>query len=368
MNSWRKQRNACLIGLVLTFALAACDGEQEKKESSATPQESITETQPASPPQEPVAAAPEPVPDTAGPGTLAETDAGTPTSDQPAPVEGGSGDEPAAGGESIPPMETDEGEEAQTTVAEPAPGSEHPPEAAPASDPVPDPQPGTAAGPPVEPQASPQASGIAPAAKVPPIKPGAARPAPETAAAVPPRKPERVAAAARPEEPARPPARKPPAGQAADGSVRQVAAVAPAERLPSDPSVVPTQARVGSHPDLSQMLFKIQEIHFNPGSATLTPGGERKTLTASRFISDLRVRSIKVVGYTDTVGPTAFNQELALARAGSVASLLEKAGVPGGLIETVGMGETKMPMPTSDGVSEPLNRCVGILVAVDDIP
>ena len=62
-----------------------------------------------------------------------------------------------------------------------------------------------------------------------------------------------------------------------------------------------------------------------------------------------------------------FNQELALARAGSVANLLRRAGVPGNLIETVGMGETRMPMPTTDGVSEPLNRCVGILVSVNEV-
>jgi outer membrane protein OmpA-like peptidoglycan-associated protein len=158
-----------------------------------------------------------------------------------------------------------------------------------------------------------------------------------------------------------------PAGRAG-GSIQQAVAIAPAERLPSDPSVVPTEARMtGTQPDLSRMQFKIQEIHFNPGSADLTPGGERKTLTASRFIADLKVRSVKVVGYADTVGPTTFNQELALARAGSVASLLRRAGVPDKLIETVGMGESKMPMPTTDGVSEPLNRCVGILVSVNEV-
>ncbi|UEM06554.1 OmpA family protein [Skermanella rosea] len=305
----------------------------------------------------------------AEPETTAETGDGTEAADQPAPVAGPTGNEPAAGGESIPPMESDDGEEARTTLAEPAPGSEPPPEAAPAPDPVPDAQSEAAAGAPAEPAAGSPPSRSAPAAKVPPTKPAAGPPAPETATAVPPRKPERASAAARRDETAPPPARKPPADQGtADAPIRQVAAMAPAERLPSDPSVVPTQARADAHPDLSQMLFKIQEVHFNPGSASLTPGGERKTLTASRFISDLRVRSIKVVGYTDTVGPTAFNQELALARAGSVARLLEQAGVPGGLIETVGMGETKVPMPTSDGISEPLNRCVGILVAVDDTP
>jgi len=190
--------------------------------------------------------------------------------------------------------------------------------------------------------------------------------------AVPPRKPEKLATA-KVEKPARPPARKPgviPANLPAahsGGSIQQAVAVGPAERLPSDPSVVPMEARMIMQPDLSRMQFKIQEVHFNPGSADLTPGGERKTLTASRFIADLKVRSIKVVGYADTVGPTTFNQELALARAGSVANMLRRAGVPGNLIETVGMGETRMPMPTTDGVSEPLNRCVGILVSVNEV-
>jgi len=150
-------------------------------------------------------------------------------------------------------------------------------------------------------------------------------------------------------------------------SIQQAVAVGPAERLPSDPSVVPAEARMNAQPNLSRMLFKIQEIHFNPGSADLTPGGERKTLTASRFIADLQVRSVRVVGYADTVGPTAFNQELAQARAGSVANLLRRTGVPGNLIETESMGETKMPMQTGDGVSEPLNRCVGILVSVNEV-
>ena len=154
-----------------------------------------------------------------------------------------------------------------------------------------------------------------PAPPSPPTVPPAAQARKE---AVPPRKPEKLAAA-KVEKPARPPARKPevipanlPAARSG-GSIQQAIAVGPAERLPSDPSIVPIEARMGMQPDLSQMQFKIQEIHFNPGSANLTPGGERKTLTASRFITDLQVRSVRVVGYADSVGPTAFNQELALA-------------------------------------------------------
>jgi outer membrane protein OmpA-like peptidoglycan-associated protein len=324
MNSWIKQRKACLISLVLAFALAACDGEPEQKSDTAAPQDSITENQ----------------------ATTNQTADNQEAAQQPEPdiVAGTTGEEPLAGGESFPPdqpaepvPEISQNTEILPPVAETPPSPAHPP-------------------------AKPLVA--------PPMAPPVAQAHKE---AVPPRKPEKLAAA-KIEKPARPPARKPevipanlPAARSG-GSIQQAVAVGPAERLLSDPSIVPTEARMGMQPDLSQMQFKIQEIHFNPGSANLTPGGERKTLTASRFISDLQVRSVRVIGYADTVGPTAFNQELALARAGSVANLLRRSGVPGKLIETVGMGEAKMPMPTTDGVSEPLNRCVGILVSVNEVP
>jgi outer membrane protein OmpA-like peptidoglycan-associated protein len=325
MNSCEKQRKACLISLVLAFALAACDGEPEQQSDSAAPQSSITESQTPSQPEEVQQSENQ---------EIQQQD--TPTSNsgtnpEPEVIEGSTGEEPAAGGESTSPGESPEVAEDNSTP---------PPQPAP----VP-----------------------APAAHA-PDKPAMV---PARMEAVPPRKPEKLTA--RTEKPARPPARKPEVAQASipatssGASIQPTLAVGPVERLPSDASVVPTEARASGQPDLSRMLFKIQEIHFNPGSADLTPGGERKTLTASRFIADLKVRSIRVVGYADTVGPTALNQELALARAGSVANLLQRSGVPGNLIETVGMGETRMPMPTNDSVSEPLNRCVGILVSVNEV-
>jgi outer membrane protein OmpA-like peptidoglycan-associated protein len=334
MNSWRKRRNACLISLVLAFALTACDGEPERKSDSGAPQDSITENQT---PQDQAAVNP-------------------PVDNPPADNQETVPQEPPPAASTADPESDDvaavTGEESATDV-EPIPSDEAPEVAQDAGEQPPQPVP------------APPAVEAPPPPAVPALR-----------EAVPPRKPEKLAAA-KVEKPARPPSGKParkpgviPASlpdARSGGSIHQAVAVAPAERLPSDPSVVPTEARLTAQPDLSRMQFKIQEIHFNPGSADLTPGGERKTLTASRFIADLQVRSVRVVGYADTVGPTAFNEELALARAGSVANLLRRAGVPDNLIETVGMGEARMPMPTTDDVSEPLNRCVGILVSVNEV-
>jgi outer membrane protein OmpA-like peptidoglycan-associated protein len=109
----------------------------------------------------------------------------------------------------------------------------------------------------------------------------------------------------------------------------------------------------------------LNEIHFNPGSATLTPGGERKALEAADKIKALGARDVRVSGYTDTQGPAAYNMHLSLQRARSIADLLERVGVSAEIIAIEGHGEDGVPEPTADQVSEPLNRCAGIFAMVD---
>ena len=109
----------------------------------------------------------------------------------------------------------------------------------------------------------------------------------------------------------------------------------------------------------------LNEIHFDPGSATLTPGGERKTLAAADRIKALGARDVRVSGYTDTEGPAAYNMHLSLQRARSIADLLESVGVAAEIIAVEGHGEDGGPEPTADQVSEPLNRCAGIFAMVD---
>jgi outer membrane protein OmpA-like peptidoglycan-associated protein len=109
----------------------------------------------------------------------------------------------------------------------------------------------------------------------------------------------------------------------------------------------------------------LDEIHFNPGSAALTPGAERKTLQAAEKPKALDARNVRVAGYTDTQGPAAYNMHLSLQRAKSIANLLASVGVSAEIIEVEGHGEEGVPEPTPDQVSEPLNRCAGIFAMVD---
>ena len=71
---------------------------------------------------------------------------------------------------------------------------------------------------------------------------------------------------------------------------------------------------------------------------------------------------ITATGHTDTSGPEAYNMALSLRRANAVKDALVREGVPPTAITVVGKGETQLLVPTGDGVREPQNRRVEIVV------
>lgn len=108
------------------------------------------------------------------------------------------------------------------------------------------------------------------------------------------------------------------------------------------------------------------EVHFETASARLTPGGRLRALAAASVLVARDPARIRVTGHTDTTGPAEINLALSRARAEAVADLFVEAGLPRDRIEIAPMGETAsvLPIPTGDGVSEPLNRCVGIFATL----
>ena len=111
--------------------------------------------------------------------------------------------------------------------------------------------------------------------------------------------------------------------------------------------------------------IKIAEVHFDSGSAQLTPGGERRALDAIERIRSMAPATVRVVAFTDRVGDSAYNLVLSKERALAVAAVLERTGLPREMVEVVGSGEEGVPVPTPDGVPEPLNRSAGIFVVRD---
>lgn len=106
----------------------------------------------------------------------------------------------------------------------------------------------------------------------------------------------------------------------------------------------------------------LTEIHFETGSAMLTPGAQVRAAAAAVMLTDMTLSQIRLLGHTDRVGSPQRNRELAAARARTVEDFLVASGVPVDLIETSALGETDLPVATADGISEPLNRSVAIFV------
>lgn len=103
-------------------------------------------------------------------------------------------------------------------------------------------------------------------------------------------------------------------------------------------------------------------LYFLEGSDELTEESRRIFEAALAEIAQRPVPDIVVVGHTDLVGSTAFNDELARKRAQSVRAALIGRGFAPESIEAVGRGKREPMIPTREGVAEPRNRRVEIIV------
>ena len=74
------------------------------------------------------------------------------------------------------------------------------------------------------------------------------------------------------------------------------------------------------------------------------------------------VTRLEVNGFTDRSGPAEYNMQLSIRRANAVAAELVRRGVPRNEIVTRGFGEENNLVPTADGVREPQNRRVEIIL------
>jgi len=137
-------------------------------------------------------------------------------------------------------------------------------------------------------------------------------------------------------------------------SMMQPMMMAPPELVPpprEEPMALPAEAQ----PMLPEESMYLTFFDFD--QHTLNAGAQ-SVLDAVRDEITRRgtVNVINVVGHTDSAGPRAYNDRLALRRANAVRDALIERGVDPGMIRVEGRGQNDLLVQTADGVREPANR------------
>ena len=103
-------------------------------------------------------------------------------------------------------------------------------------------------------------------------------------------------------------------------------------------------------------------VFFDWDRADLTARARTIIADAAQASNRVQTTRIEVDGYTDLSGTLAYNAALSVRRADAVAAELVRDGVSRGEITTEGFGETRPLVPTAQGVREPQNRRVEIIL------
>ena len=127
----------------------------------------------------------------------------------------------------------------------------------------------------------------------------------------------------------------------------------------------PTPAAVGTVDAVSSRSYL---VFFDFDSAQLTPEARQVVAAAAADALQGRTTRIDVTGHTDRSGSAQYNQALSVRRGETVRRELVADGVADGLIVTRGVGESDPLVATADGVREPQNRRVEIVLSPAGAP
>jgi outer membrane protein OmpA-like peptidoglycan-associated protein len=103
-------------------------------------------------------------------------------------------------------------------------------------------------------------------------------------------------------------------------------------------------------------------LYFIEGKDEFTDESKQVVYQLLSEIAKRPVPDVLVVGHTDTVGTDPFNDALGQQRADIVRTALMRLGIPDDDIRAISRGKRALAVPTADGVAEPRNRRVEIIV------
>lgn len=133
---------------------------------------------------------------------------------------------------------------------------------------------------------------------------------------------------------------------------------APVQQAAPVPVAPAAPAPVAEAPSISLSVL------FATNSADLTPQARRLLDELGRALTsaDLSPYRFRIEGHTDTTGSADYNMVLSERRAQAVRDyLVQRFGISRTRLETIGLGQTDLAVPTGNNVDEPRNRRVHIV-------
>ncbi len=103
-------------------------------------------------------------------------------------------------------------------------------------------------------------------------------------------------------------------------------------------------------------------VFFDWDRADLTARARQIIAEAAQTSTRVSSTRIEVNGYTDSSGTARYNQGLSVRRAETVQAELVRDGVPRNAITVQGYGDSRQLVSTAQGVREPQNRRVEIVL------
>jgi len=107
-------------------------------------------------------------------------------------------------------------------------------------------------------------------------------------------------------------------------------------------------------------MFSMGDVLFQTGSAALRPGAADRLQTLAGYLHAHPGQTVRIDGFTDSVGSASSNVALSHARADSVAHALAEMGVNPARLSLYGHGESDPVASNADAAGRQLNRRVEV--------
>ena len=101
-------------------------------------------------------------------------------------------------------------------------------------------------------------------------------------------------------------------------------------------------------------------LYFIEGTADLTETSKPTLAELRQVVTE--ASDVQITGHTDTVGSPGSNDQLSYERAVQIRAALVSKGLPVANARVAGRGERELRTPTGDGVEEPKNRRVEVIL------